>query len=200
MGSQERVDYLVQRARDNGGLDNITVEIVEFSITPGSPSKPQRRKIGMIILTVILLICIGASGGYYFWNKHFKSESITIYKSFMRRDTIIMLPEIKFQKGEDILEINYKQGHTEILMGKEKEKVIEINRALSSDSLKYDEDIDVAYGNRLLVFRQEFKNEQLRFSFGRLCEDIQICCSCGKRYDIDTAEANSSRIYSLCCK
>ena len=44
MGSQERVDYLVQRARDNGGLDNITVEIVEFSITPGSPSKPQRRK------------------------------------------------------------------------------------------------------------------------------------------------------------
>ena len=78
MGSQERVDYLVQRARDNGGLDNITVEIVEFSITPGSPSKPQRRKIGMIILTVILLICIGASGGYYFWNKHFKSESITI--------------------------------------------------------------------------------------------------------------------------
>lgn len=81
----------------------------------------------------------------------------------MRRDTIIMLPEIKFQKGEDILEINYKQGHTEILMGKEKEKVIEINRALSSDSLKYDEDIDVAYGNRLLVFRQEFKNEQLRF-------------------------------------
>lgn len=66
MGSQERVDYLVQRARDNGGLDNITVEIVEFSITPGSPSKPQRRKIGMIILTVILLICIGASGGYYF--------------------------------------------------------------------------------------------------------------------------------------
>lgn len=171
MGSQERVDYLVQRARDNGGLDNITVEIVEFSITPGSPSKPQRRKIGMIILTVILLICIGASGGYYFWNKHFKSESITIYKSFMRRDTIIMLPEIKFQKGEDILEINYKQGHTEILMGKEKEKVIEINRALSSDSLKYDEDIDVAYGNRLLVFRQEFKNEQLRFS---LADSVKI--------------------------
>lgn len=40
----------------------------------------------------------------------------------MRRDTIIMLPEIKFQKGEDILEINYKQGHTEILMGKEKKR------------------------------------------------------------------------------
>lgn len=169
MGSQERVDYLVQRARDNGGLDNITVEIVEFSITPGSPSKPQRRKMGMIILAVIMLICIGASGGYYFWNKHFKSESITINKSFMRRDTIIKLPEIKFQKGENILEINYKQGHTEILMGKE--KVIEINCALSSDSLKYDEDIDVAYGNRLLVFRQEFKNQQLRFS---LADSVKI--------------------------
>lgn len=169
MGSQERVDYLVQRARDNGGLDNITVEIVEFSITPGSPSKPKRRKIGMIILAVIMLICIGASGGYYFWNKHFKSESITINKSFMRRDTIIKLPEIKFQKGENILEINYKQGHTEILMGKE--KVIEINCALSSDSLKYDEDIDVAYGNRLLVFRQEFKNQQLRFS---LADSVKI--------------------------
>lgn len=37
---QQRVDTLVQMARNNGGVDNITCQIVEFSVTPGTPVQP----------------------------------------------------------------------------------------------------------------------------------------------------------------
>lgn len=39
MGAQERADKLVDLANENGGVDNITVQLVEFSVTPGAKSR-----------------------------------------------------------------------------------------------------------------------------------------------------------------
>lgn len=42
MTQRERVDTLIQKARANGGLDNITCVIVEFSVTPKTQSGDHR--------------------------------------------------------------------------------------------------------------------------------------------------------------
>lgn len=56
--TQDRADLLVQTANDYGGVDNITVELVEFTITPNA-SKSNRKK--RIIFGVVLLFVLGAA-------------------------------------------------------------------------------------------------------------------------------------------
>lgn len=74
MRSQARVDALVELARQNGGKDNITAQIVEFSVTPkvagastgnndgGKPAWYSNKmvKIGLIALAVLAVVLIGA--------------------------------------------------------------------------------------------------------------------------------------------
>lgn len=73
MRSQARVDALVELARQNGGKDNITAQIVEFSVTPkvagastgnndgGKPAWYSNKmvKIGLIALAVLAVVLIG---------------------------------------------------------------------------------------------------------------------------------------------
>lgn len=73
MRSQARVDALVELARQNGGKDNITAQIVEFSVTPkvagvnvgnsgsGKPAWHSNKmvKIGLIALAVLAVVVIG---------------------------------------------------------------------------------------------------------------------------------------------
>lgn len=58
MSSQQRVDTLVEMAKQNGGLDNITVQIVEFAVSPAAvQKKPFPKKwhiIGACALVVII--------------------------------------------------------------------------------------------------------------------------------------------------
>lgn len=76
MSQQQRVATLIQKACDNGGLDNVTCQIVEFSVTPGGgqaaprssegtqPITAIKRKgiiAGLIALAVVLL------GGLAWW-------------------------------------------------------------------------------------------------------------------------------------
>lgn len=64
----ERVEELVNRARRNGGLDNITCQIVEFAITPGSSfdeAKPWKRfmlPLAAAAIAVGLIAC-----GLWWW-------------------------------------------------------------------------------------------------------------------------------------
>ena len=66
MGTQERADYLVQRANEHGGLDNITVQLVEFASVPKSIEDTPIIKQKKFWVTVILaLLLIG--GGVTTW-------------------------------------------------------------------------------------------------------------------------------------
>lgn len=64
--SQQRVDQLVELARKNGGLDNITVQIVEFSVSPAAVEK-KRPLLNWMIALVALLVVIAAGAGLYVW-------------------------------------------------------------------------------------------------------------------------------------
>ena len=54
--SQQRADLLVQAANNNGGLDNITVELVEFTITP-EVSKDNRQGGKRLLKFIIPIVC-----------------------------------------------------------------------------------------------------------------------------------------------
>lgn len=64
--SQQRADLLVQAANNNGGLDNITVELVEFTVSPdvphaGSPTTSRGKHLLKIVLPAVctlIAICL----------------------------------------------------------------------------------------------------------------------------------------------
>lgn len=61
MSQQDRVNDLISRARKHGGLDNITCQIVEFSITPSQKDKDNTNNVRIIkkyILPIFLCIVI----------------------------------------------------------------------------------------------------------------------------------------------
>ena len=64
--SQQRVDQLVELARQNGGLDNITVQIVEFAVSPAALAK-RRLPLKWLFGLVALLVVIAACAGLYAW-------------------------------------------------------------------------------------------------------------------------------------
>lgn len=82
----ERVAKLVERARQNGGLDNITCQIVEFLSTPpfsnqaenktdvsstSKPTKPSKLRAPLLGFAAAAVLCLG---GYWAWS-HFHEPS-----------------------------------------------------------------------------------------------------------------------------
>lgn len=71
MSLQEKADALVQMANANGGLDNITVQLVQFP--NGQPTSAGASKGGkvwkkiLIAVFALLLVAIGAVGSYIFF-------------------------------------------------------------------------------------------------------------------------------------
>lgn len=78
MTQRERVAELIQRARKNGGLDNITCLIVEFAVTPAPGSNGsgiKNRILFRYILPCLAALLLLGIGGYALW-KHFHNEDI----------------------------------------------------------------------------------------------------------------------------
>lgn len=67
-GTQERVDMLIEAAKNNGGSDNISVILVEFAVNPNEAKKDRENKrlrvviyalTGIILLAVLSFFLIG---------------------------------------------------------------------------------------------------------------------------------------------
>lgn len=98
MTQRERVTELIQRARKNGGLDNITCLIVEFAVTPTSENDNDQRK--RILLRYVLPCLIGAlilgSGAYALWKHYHPTQKISEYVEQMskgKNTRIITMPD-----------------------------------------------------------------------------------------------------------
>ena len=82
MNAQDRVDKLIELANLNGGVDNITAELVEFSITPGTESDlhEKRRNLTIIlsVIAVVVLLISGACWWYFQFPKGNDAENDNI--------------------------------------------------------------------------------------------------------------------------
>ncbi len=87
MSQQERVNTLIDKARKNGGLDNITCQIVEFAVTPDTPMptslKDKLLRFGLPVLASILISGISC----FVWNYFHKVKTESEYVAKMRKET-----------------------------------------------------------------------------------------------------------------
>lgn len=169
--SQQRADMLVERAKENGGLDNITVQLVEFSLTPdqhdGSLRKPSRK--GWIIGAVVLACCIVAGAGLYFLKGEKSDRQETENKEGQQQMPEIrqrkcmdyVLTDVPFVKNAEILHIEYDDKETVIM--KDENRLRTLPGPLSPDSLKCESQVQID-NNRILIFNDKFVGDTLRFS------------------------------------
>lgn len=175
--SQQRADQLVERAKENGGLDNITVQLVEFSLTPGEQDTPRQgtsSSKGKIIAAIVLACCLVAGAGFYFLkggkgddvaaeqkqeNKEEQTRQEQTVKPRTHEDCV--LTDVEFKKNMEILRIEYGEAETAFVRGEGRLRTLA--RALSPDSLKCDKQVQVDNG-KILVFKDKFVGDTLRFS------------------------------------
>ena len=174
--SQQRANLLVERAKENGGLDNITVQLVEFSLTPGEQDASRRGTLlskGKIIAGIMLACCLLAGAGFYFLKGN-KSDDTTGQKSEnleeqpQQEPTVksrvyedYVLVDVEFKKNMEILRIEYGADETAFVRGEERLRTLA--RSLSPDSLKCDKQVQVDNG-KILVFKEKFVGDTLCFS------------------------------------
>lgn len=135
MSLQQKADRLVALANEAGGLDNITVELVQFGTsgvagatsgtlfeTPqginNTPKKSRRMIYSTISFLVIIACCLG--GGYYYMQHQKEQEKQT--KTEVKSNT----PK-KSSKGNDsaqksVHESSTRQSHTVSVEPREKKK------------------------------------------------------------------------------
>lgn len=156
--AQERADLLVERAKEYGGLDNITVQLVEFSITPSQSigKKKSMLKKSAYWGVPIGLLAIVAAVLFLF----LKKEDID------RQTTIQVFNSIKFSPQTEVINISYGDNSTIVKLmesGTEKGSWSD-NVLFTPDSLIIVEgDVDLKYDNRSLIFKDSFNASKLRF-------------------------------------
>ena len=116
--SQQRVDQLVELARQNGGLDNITVQIVEFAVSPAAVEK-KRLPLKWLFGLVALLVVIAACAGLYAWlggDKPTKEVEVVVVD-----DTIRMtFHGVPFEEETKLCIIPGEEKDTVVLRAKDK--------------------------------------------------------------------------------
>lgn len=91
---QRRVDQLIDLAKRGGGVDNITVQIVEFVIDPSALPSPDKKLtiLKTAVIGVLAAVILGIGGWYLFLGKKDNGDG--------REKISIQLPELKLTPGE----------------------------------------------------------------------------------------------------
>lgn len=66
-GAQARVQELIDKAKENGGLDNITAQVVEFGTTPADSVSTTDKKKKVLLWSSIACVLLLVVGGILFW-------------------------------------------------------------------------------------------------------------------------------------
>lgn len=110
MNAQERINRLVSIANENGGVDNITAQMVEFTVSPES-IKPNEKFPLWLKTLVSILVIVAVGVGVYFCLKPKKnsngSDIITAAQLPSKRDTIStnISDKVKFNKEGECVSI-----------------------------------------------------------------------------------------------
>lgn len=166
MNAQERVDKLVAMANENGGVDNITIQLVEFSVSPNvivEKKLPTWAKI-VCIVSVLLALCVG---GYFLLrdnpiiptdnDKNVKSDSCIVTLEYF-------LGEVPYQKNTQIVELVFSETLLELKRDDESIRTFE-NVSFDPATLVVEtQNIKSQYNNSLLTFTDKDPGDTISFS------------------------------------
>lgn len=170
MNAQERVDRLVALANENGGVDNITVQLVEFPVSPNVVTDEKKFPTWAKITCVIsVLLALGICG--YFWLCDKKGEETDdktqIAETGQANESEILgcnLGKISFVKNAKIVELEYSETTLVLKWGRDG-KYTESNVSLDPTTLIIEsENVRSQYNNSLLVFTDKTPGESVIFS------------------------------------
>lgn len=173
----ERVSKLIEMARQNGGVDNITCQFVEFSVSPNSKDEPDNKKklirygfFGAIAVCVIAAIC-------YFIFKPGPSKD-EVYEDELRANNgwVVGTPQdtLLFAPGDTILVVNPipKYRVVEIYAWNYKNEVdtLIIPRPFSVDSMAVSHDSTMLTTHRdggrgVIAFKDHFVGQFIHITF-----------------------------------
>lgn len=123
MNQRERVSALIKAACDNGGNDNVTCQIVEFSVSPHGEKKKKGSLLWLWILLPILFITLagGVVAAWYILsgeNVNDKKTKVDYKRSVKEPEIIKLNSDFKFMAGspvftikknnDDVYELEYK--------------------------------------------------------------------------------------------
>ena len=135
--AQERADLLVERAKEHGGLDNITVQLVEFSITPslGTVKRMSVIKMPVFLAGVFVILAVIIAIMFFLLKNKNADERME------RETTTQILKSITFYPHTEAVNISYSEkGITIKLMedGKEKDS-LSVQMVFEADSLSIED-------------------------------------------------------------
>lgn len=158
MNAQERVDKLVAMANDNGGVDNITVQLVEFPVSPNAMTEKNKLPIWAKTTGIIFAMLILCIGGYLLFKKPptpklEDNNQIATKEEVKSCDTITWrYPEkIPFKKNATIVELEF--GESFLALKRDGCQIYIFESSFDQHSLYIaTPDVDVKYNNSLLSF------------------------------------------------
>lgn len=165
MNAQERVDKLVAMANENGGVDNITIQLVEFSVSPNiivEKKFPVWAKI-VCIVSVLLALCVG---GYFILIDPTPSSNNDKYaKNGSCIETIeYPLGEIPYQKNTQIVELVFSGTLLELKRDNESLCTFEDVSFDPATFVVETQNIKSQYNNSLLTFTDKHPGDTISFS------------------------------------
>lgn len=172
MNAQERVDRLVEMANENGGLDNITVQLVEFSVSPNAAAAAEEKKFPVwakALCAAALVASLGV-GGYFLLRNPSKQEAEdgpAVQETAVCDTSLYNYPEtIKFVKKGKIVELEFNESS--LVLKRDGKQIYEFNSAYDQNSLNVEtKGIDVQYNNSLLTFTDKYPGDQVIFYITR---------------------------------
>lgn len=193
MNAQDRVNQLVQLANDNGGVDNITVQMVEFSVSPAAAAKvengktiPQWLKIGAPVAVLLILIGVGL---FFYLRKPAVPQADgvgdAVATTVVKGDTIeLALGPVAYKKGTKLVELEYTDEA--IILKGDKGPLYTDNVKLNPATLKVENPaIEVKYNNSLLLFTDKDPGKEVSFTLISATDSTKV-----HRYRITIGSGN----------
>lgn len=126
--AQTRVNHLVDLANANGGLDNITVQIVEFAASPAAMVKRKGMPLFLKFGIASLVVAVLGVGAYFAYN-HFTAEpKVDPPVGFVVMDgdrEEFVYSSIPFEKGKEVVTLEFTDSTLMLKRGKDVIKTIE---------------------------------------------------------------------------
>lgn len=189
MSQQQRVEELVERAKQNGGLDNITCQIVEFAITPGDEKNTSWLKRNLwptigICAAVVLAVIVAA---IYPWDNDDDDSKEAVENLVGTADSIISIDKpIKFVKNATFMTIveNKDFGGAKIIIKQADIDTIFVLKSIAIKSMSVSD---------TLHYRPYRSNDTTMVSFGKEYGGSEFAIRLNKNKDDDIS-------YAIMCK